>query len=388
MIPSQLAQNGTEFNFDLGARVYNYGNQPQTMSLNAKITNPSGATVYDNTVSNMAVAAGDSVDVDPSAANNLPNFSLASYPAGTYTLTYTVGLAVADDYVADNTLISTFTVTDSMFSYAQADPTTGSPTGGNYYRPGTNNQTYSACQVLDNANASRLKATGIYFSATTSAASGVLLTGEEMALYLYKWEDPFTDLNDANLAFNTLTEVANGFYYYPDDLQGQTVFGAYTTPVALEDNQRYLACVQTVNLNLYMGHENGTNLTWNEAYYLQPMAPNESDGTYYAAGFGSDIPSSVAIGVADNDVNVAELTTVAGKAFPNPANDVVTVAIEGEGTAQLTVTDVAGKVAMAASLNLAAGQDNVNIAGLTSGLYIFNVTLENGKTAQFNVVKK
>ncbi|MEY3728125.1 MAG: hypothetical protein RL098_1597 [Bacteroidota bacterium] len=388
MIPSQLAQNGTEFNFDLGARVYNYGNQPQTMSLNAKITNPSGATVYDNTVSNMAVAAGDSVDVDPSAANNLPNFSLASYPAGTYTLTYTVGLAVADDYVADNTLVSTFTVTDSMFSYAQADPTTGSPTGGNYYRPGTNNQTYSACQVLDNANASRLKATGIYFSATTSAASGVLLTGEEMALYLYKWEDPFTDLNDANLAFNTLTEVANGFYYYPDDLQGQTVFGAYTTPVALEDNQRYLACVQTVNLNLYMGHENGTNLTWNEAYYLQPMAPNESDGTYYAAGFGSDIPSSVAIGVADNDVNVAELTTVAGKAFPNPANDVVTVAIEGEGTAQLTVTDVAGKVAMAASLNLAAGQDNVNIAGLTSGLYIFNVTLENGKTAQFNVVKK
>jgi hypothetical protein len=388
MIPSQLAQNGTEFNFDLGARVYNYGNQPQTMSLNAKITNPSGATVYDNTVSNMAVAAGDSVDVDPSAANNLPNFSLASYPAGTYTLTYTVGLAVADDYVADNTLISTFTVTDSMFSYAQADPTTGSPTGGNYYRPGTNNQTYSACQVLDNANASRLKATGIYFSATTAAASGVLLTGEEMALYLYKWEDPFTDLNDANLAFNTLTEVANGFYYYPDDLQGQTVFGAYTTPVALEDNQRYLACVQTVNLNLYMGHENGTNLTWNEAYYLQPMAPNESDGTWYAAGFGSDIPSSVAIGVADNDVNVAELTTVAGKAFPNPANDVVTVAIEGEGTAQLTVTDVAGKVAMAASLNLAAGQDNVNIAGLTSGLYIFNVTLENGKTAQFNVVKK
>jgi len=388
MIPSQLAQNGTEFNFDLGARVYNYGNQPQTMSLNAKITNPSGATVYDNTVSNMAVAAGDSVDVDPSAANNLPNFSLASYPAGTYTSTYTVGLAVADDYVADNTLVSTFTVTDSMFSYAQADPTTGSPTGGNYYRPGTNNQTYSACQVLDNANASRLKATGIYFSATTAAASGVLLTGEEMALYLYKWEDPFTDLNDANLAFNTLTEVANGFYYYPDDLQGQTVFGAYTTPVALEDNQRYLACVQTVNLNLYMGHENGTNLTWNEAYYLQPMAPNESDGTWYAAGFGSDIPSSVAIGVADNDVNVAELTTVAGKAFPNPANDVVTVAIEGEGTAQLTVTDVAGKVAMAASLNLAAGQDNVNIAGLTSGLYIFNVTLENGKTAQFNVVKK
>lgn len=389
MIPSLLAQNGTEFNFDLGSRVYNYGNQAQTgMSLNAKITNSSGASVYDNTATGINLAAGDSVDVFPGGTFSLPNFSLASYPAGTYTLTYTLLLSGTDDYNADNSLVSTFTVTDSLFSYAQADATTGKPTGGNYYRPGTNNQTYSSCQVLDNANASRLKADGIWFSATTSASSGVLLTGEEMALYLYKWEDVFTDLNDANLAFNTLTEVANGFYYYPDDLQGETVYGAFTTPVALLDNQRYLACVQTVNLNLYMGHESSTNLTWNESYYLQPMAPNESDGTWFAAGFGSDIPSSLAIAVSNNDVNVAELNTGAGKAFPNPANDVVTVAIEGEGTAQLTVTDVAGKVAMSASLNLAAGQDNVNIASLTAGLYIFSVTLENGKTAQFNVVKK
>jgi hypothetical protein len=389
MIPSQLAQNGTEYNFDLGARIYNYGNQAQNnMTFTATITNPAGATVYNNQVTGISLASGDSTDVDPTQANNLPNFSLASYPAGTYTLTYTLGLSDGDDYDADNILTSTFTVTDSLFGYAQVDATTGVPKGGNYYRPGTNNQTYSACQVIDNANASRLKANGIWFSATTAAASGVLLTGEEMALYMYKWEDVFTDLNDANLAFNTLTEVANGFYYFPGDLQGETVYGAFSTPVALEDNQRYLACVQTVNLNLYMGHENGTNLTWNEAYYLQPMAPNESDGTWYAAGFGSDLPSSLAIAVSDNDVNVAELNTVAGKAFPNPANDLVTVAIEGEGTAQLTVTDVAGKVAMSASLNLAAGQDNVNIASLTAGLYIFNVTLENGKTAQFNVVKK
>jgi hypothetical protein len=358
------------------------------MSLNATITNPSGATVYNNTASGINLAAGDSLDVFPGGASSLPNFSMASYPAGTYTVTYTLALSGADDYNADNILVTTFKVTDSLFSYAQADATTGAPKGGNYYRPGTNNQTYSACQVIDNANASRLKANGIWFSATTATASGVLLTGEEMALYLYKWEDVFTDLNDANLAFNTLTEVASGFYYFPGDLQGETVYGAFTTPVALEDNQRYLACVQTVNLSLYMGHENGTDLTWNEAYYLQPMAPNESDGTWYAAGFGSDIPSSLAIAVSDNDVNVAELNTVAGKAFPNPANDVVTVAIEGEGTAQLTVTDVAGKVAMATTLNLAAGQDNVNINAVQSGLYIFNVTLENGKTAQFNVVKK
>ena len=389
LIPSQLAQNGTEYNFDLGARVYNYGNQAQTnMTLTATITNPSGATVYNNQAAGISLAPGDSIDVDPTQANNLPNFSLASYPEGTYTLTYTLGLSAADDYDADNTLTTTFTVTDSLYGFAQADPTTGSPTGGNYYRPSNNNQTFSTCQVIDNANASRIQANGLWFSATTAAASGVALTGEEMAVYLYKWEDVFADLNDANLAFNTLTEVASGFYYYPDDLQGQTVYGAFANPAALENNQRYLACVQTVNLNLYLGHENSTNLTWNENYYLQPMTPNESDGTYYPGGFGADLPSSMAVAISDNEVSITELNTVAGKAFPNPANDIITVAIEGEGTAQLTVTDVAGKVAMATTLNLAAGQDNVNINTLQSGLYIFNVTLENGKTAQFNVVKK
>ena len=118
------------------------------------------------------------------------------------------------------------------------------------------------------------------------------------------------------------------------------------------------------------------------------MTPNESDGSWFAAGFGSDLPSSMAVAVMDNDVNVAELNTIEGKAFPNPAADVVTVSIDGEGAAQLVVTDVAGKVAMSSALNLAAGQANVNLDALQAGLYIFNVTLENGKTAQFNVVKK
>ena len=37
---------------------------------------------------------------------------------------------------------------------------------------------------------------------------------------------------------------------------------------------------------------------------------------------------------------------------------------------------------MATTLNLAAGQDNININTLQSGLYIFNVTLENGDAAR------
>jgi hypothetical protein len=390
-VHSLLAQNGTEFNFDLGARIYNPGSAAQaTVSLNAKITNPAGTIVYDNTVSGLSIVSGDSTDVYPGSASTLPNFSLSSYSAGTYTVTYTANLGGTDEYDGDNTVTYTFTVNDSVFSYAKRDVAANSLSASNFYRPGTNNQTYSVCTVINDPNASRVAATGVYFAAT-KATGTTPLDGEEMALYLYTWDDAFTDLNDANFPANnawTLTEVASGFYYYPGDLQGEVVYGAFTTPIVLADNQRYLACVQSVNLDLYLGYDD-QNYTWNTDYYLQPMFPNESDGDRFAVGFGSDLPTALGVGLVDkNSIGLAETNVIEGVAYPNPAVDEVTVSIEGEGVASLTITDVAGKVAMVNSINLVNGKSDVNIAGLEAGIYVFNVVLENGKSAQFNVVKK
>ena len=391
MVHSLLAQNGTEFNFEVGAKVTNPGNADQnSVSLNAKVVNPSGATVYDETVSGLTIVAGDTTGVDiwPGGASNLPQFSLSSYTAGTYTLTYTASLGGTDEYDADNTVSFTFTVNDSVYSYTTKDATTGSLTNANFYRPATNNATYSICAVINDPNASRVAATGLYFAATTAAASGVTLDGEEMALYLYQWDDSFTDLNDPNFGFTALTEVASGFYYYPSDLQEEVVYGAFSTPAVLVDNQRYLACVQTVNLDLYLGYGN-QDYTWNTDVYLQPMFPNESDGSYFGVGFGTELPSALGVALIDaNDVSIAEANVVEGMAYPNPANDKVTVSIEGEGVASLKITDVSGKTVMTNSLNLVGGKSDVSISSLDAGIYIFNVTLENGKTAQFNVVKK
>jgi len=391
MVHSLLAQNGTEFNFEVGAKVTNPGNQDQnSVSLNAKVTNPSGTIVYDETVSGLTLVAGDTtgIEVWPGGASNFPQFSLSSYTAGTYTLTYTASLGGTDEYDADNTISFTFTVNDSVYSYTTKDATSGSLTNANFYRPGSNNATYSICTVINDPNASRVAATGLYFAATTAAASGVTLDGEEMALYLYQWDDSFTDLNDPNFGFTALTEVASGFYYYPSDLQEEVVYGAFSTPAVLVDNQRYLACVQTVNLDLYLGYGN-QDYTWNTDIYLQPMFPNESDGTYYGVGFGTELPSALGVALIDaNDVSIAEANVVEGMAYPNPANDKVTVSIEGEGVASLKVTDVSGKIVMTNALNLVGGKSDVSISSLDAGIYIFNVTLENGKTAQFNVVKK
>ena len=388
-VVSLLAQNGTEFNFDLGTRIYNFGNQPQSgVSLNATVTNPSGAVVYNNTVSNLTIAVGDSIDVDPTQANTLPQFSLATYPTGRYTLTYTLALSTADDDPSDNSLSYDFVIQDSLYTFANVDVVTGNSAPSTHYRPSTNNATYSICSVLKDPNASRIAAVGLHFSATTAAGSGAL-DGEEIALTLYKWEDNFVDLNDANFGFTTLTQVAGGFYYYPSDLQGELVYGAFDQAVVLQDNVRYLACAQTVNLSLYLGFEGSRDHTWNYNYYAQPMSPIESDGTYYAAGFGADVPNGLVIRVIDaNNIGLDEANVVNGMAYPNPATDKININIDGEGSAMVVVTDIAGKVVSNSTVNLVNGTSAFSMEGLTNGMYIFNVTLENGKTAQFNVVKK
>jgi hypothetical protein len=387
-VPAILAQSGTEFNFELGARVYNPGSNAQTnVSLNAKVVGPTGNTVYDNTVSGLSIATTDSVDVDPSQASNFPQFSLSSYPAGKYTLTYTISLdGIADDYDSDNSISSTFTINEDIYAYAQLDATTNLPNPTLFYRPGDNNNTFSICTVIDNPNASRVGVAGVYFAATNNTAS---LAGEEIALYLYKWEDAFTDLNDAAFGFNTLTEIASGFYYFPSDLQNETVYAQYNTAVALENNQRYLACAQTTNIEVFLGHEGSTNYTWNLDYYLQPTSPGESDGTYFATGFGADIPNSLGVKMIDvATIGLGENASVEGNAYPNPATDAVTISIDGEGVANLTVTDIAGKVVISNAVSLNGGKANVNIASLNAGVYVFNVALENGKTSQFKVTKK
>ncbi len=391
-VPSQLAQNASEFNFELGTRVYNYGTGTQNnISVTANVNGPSGTSVYNNTVNVGTLISGDSVDIFPGGAFSFPQFSLPTYAPGRYSLSYTVNLSgVSDDYDADNTVTSDFVVNDSIFSYAMLDEVTGLPVANNGYRPSTNNSTFSTCMVIDNPNASRLGVKGIYFAASTSSASGVSLEGEEIAVNLYRWEDVFVDLNDAALAFTTLNSVAFGFFNYTTDQQSETVYAEFDTPVTLEDNQRYLACAQTVNIEVYLGHDTKTNYLWNEGFYLQPLTPNESDGTYFASGFGMDVPSAMGLAV----FNAAELgvdevsTTVNGKAFPNPATNDVTINIEGEGSAQVVVTDLTGKVVINNGVNLVNGNADLNISTLDAGMYVFNVTLENGKTAQFNVVKK
>jgi hypothetical protein len=387
---SQLAQNGSEFGFDIGVQLFNDGSAAQNnITVNAKVTNPAGTEVYNNTITVASLAAADSVNLYPGETQSFPAFSLTSYPAGRYTLTYTVGLEVNDEFPTDNVITSDFVVNDSLFSYSALNTVNNLPAGTGGYQPDPLNASYAVCSVISDANASRIGAEGIYFALVTNAADSIDLTGEEIALNLYEWGDVFTDLNDANLAFNVLTPVAFGYYYYPSNLADSMVYGAFETPVLLENNKRYLACAQTVNLDVFFRYDTDIDYTTNVNNYLQPLFPVDADGTYSAGGFGSDNAPAMAVKVFNAaELGVSEATMIEGVAYPNPAVENVTISMKAEGNANITMTDVAGRVVLSKAANLVNGKTDLNIAALNAGVYIVNVVLESGKTAQFNVVKK
>ena len=393
--PALLAQNETEFNFDLGARIYNPGNLPQgNISLRATVTNPAGNLVYDNSVSAMYIDINDSIDVAPGENFTLADFSLSTYPVGTYTLTYTASMMdlnmtnIVDEYASDNSISYSFTISDSIYSAAKVDTANGLPNAKIFYRPSTNNQTYSICSVISDPNASRLAVEGLYFAAVkgTAVPGDSLLTGEEISVYLYKWEDVFVDLNDPSFGFGTLTEVAQAYYYYPSELGYETVFAPFNEPIVLTDNDRYLACVQTVNTNVYFGHDN-TNYTWNTDYYLQPICPNENDGTYYTNGFGLDIPNALGIKVMEPVTSANELTNVKILAYPNPAMNSITIALKASGKIALTVTDISGKIVLNSTELLFNEKAEIDISKLESGVYLLKIRTNDGQTSQINVVK-
>jgi len=161
----------------------------------------------------------------------------------------------------------------------------------------------------------------------------------------------------------------------------------------LQDGQRYLICNQTYDQNISFGYDNGVDYGGNLGIIAMPVSPIQVQQgtdplTWYIAGWNGSPGNGIMLDLFDaSSLGLDNESVVNGKAFPNPTNDNVTIALEANGNGQLMVTDVAGKTALNQMITLVNGQTNVDMSNLDAGVYIFNVTLENGKSSQFNVVK-
>ncbi|OFZ08983.1 MAG: hypothetical protein A3D92_22835 [Bacteroidetes bacterium RIFCSPHIGHO2_02_FULL_44_7] len=379
--------------FNLGLQLYNFGQVTQSnLTVTANIDGPSG-NVYNQVINAPTLDMGDTLSIFNGNAYEFPPFDLGgvgNYPAGDYTLTYTLDMGITDDSDFDNVLTSTFTLNTDKITLARMS---GGQAISNSY-PSNNTTEYQGCMMFQNPNASVLAMEGVTFTpfADTTVAP---LAGEEIFINFYEWNDSWVDLDDPGPATNndwfTALDLIAFETYYPasNSESGLPQYVPFTTPFQLVDDQRYLVCLQTFSTEVGFGYDNGLNYSGNVGIVRQPVSPVHVDGTWYTGGWSGVSAPSLTLHVFDAaELGLSEVTTLEAKAFPNPATDAVTISINTTGAATLTVTDVSGKVAMTDNITFDNNYAKVNIDGLAPGVYVFNVALENGLSSQFNIVKK
>jgi hypothetical protein len=312
--------------------------------------------------------------------------ALSSYLAGEYVVSYNVTYGVTDEFAADNVSSYIFNLGD-LWSLVHEDTTVVHVDG--YYRASTLPTTqFESCMVLKDANASRVATDGAYFGgfAIGAADSTVTLTGFEVALSIYEWND--ADITITNGTFDNLNEVATGSYVFPGEDVETTIFipiedvNTSAPYYRFNDDQAYLICLNSFEPRLYLAYSTADVYDYNVSQDDLLRFPLRNDGTTWSVGFG--ISPSLALHTA-TDLSVNE-NLVEAAAYPNPSKDVITVKVNASGDATLKVTDLAGRTVSAGSVKINNGQFTTNVAGMNAGTYVFSLEYANGTSSRFNVV--
>lgn len=381
---SKTASNASEFGFEVGTTVYNYGqNSQNNVNVTASVIGPGG--VWTETVGPFTIAHGDSVDVFTGGVNDISAFSLPTYPNGVYTLSYTVSLGVTDESDFDNQINYEFVLSDSIVSFCNIDTISLLPKANTYLR--STNDNFAACIVYKNANASRLAAKGMHFSAGVAWNSNADLEGTLTDVLLYKWNDNFTDMNDVDFAFDNLELLTSATYDFGPGLEDEMVYVPFSENIQFEDNQRYLACIQTWDAYVTIGYSTRINYFRNVNRFLQPLVPTSASSIFYGRGFGEERVPAISLNVFD----AAELSVKAYPIFdfniyPNPTSETLFIKSVSEGKGDVTVTDLTGR--LIESFAFSSHYKKIDVSNLRNGIYFINYTNDLGETTQKKFVKK
>ena len=372
--PASYAQDNTEYEVQVGSWVVNQGNLDNNAVLNAKITF-GGTTLYDQSTASTPILAGDS------AYFSLPTFSQASYSSGMYNITYSVD-TTGDEFLNDNSVSQDFHISDTKFSNVPLDSNEEMSLSP-FYRPSNATGSVSMCVPFMDPNASRMAAMGISFAAV---CSGCDLSNRYFTTYAHEWGDVFADLDDPNAAITSINTIGTGEFTFPNDSAYQEVYVPFTDPVNLLDNQRYLFCVNTYDTDIYIGFNDDIDYNQNlNNVYKQPVSCVENNGSWYITGFGSDVTAGVSVELSAN-LNIEEDELFSIDAYPNPANNVVTIPLKGyAGKGNLNIMDVTGKIISTTTVN-ANNLMIVDVTNIPNGNYIFDLNLEDGRSTKFNIV--
>ncbi|MEX2483269.1 MAG: PA domain-containing protein, partial [Brumimicrobium sp.] len=378
--PSLLAQDDTEFEVELGAWVYNYGFQNQTEVVLGATVELASNEIYTGVAAPVDIPAGDSVFL------TLPNFSQTTYAEGYYELQYTITSDSIDDYEFDNTINSSFLISEDKISYASFDEATMLPNSSGGTRPvdggGNPIPTYYSCINFMNANASRVAVNGITFAAVkANDAAEPSLEGEPFNISIQEYNDQFTDINDPGFTnpIGSISEIAFEEYAMPTDSPGEAMTAMFDEPILLEDNQRYLFCVTTFNEEVFFGHDPNMDYTLNRSNYLQPLFPIEAGG-WNPNGFGpTTVPAVTAHVIDAADVSLQkEKLAIEMNAYPSPASSILNIDFNGYDVDNVQLVNLTGQTVASQRVSKGDVNSSIDVNGLENGVYIVKVNLTNG----------
>ncbi|MFA7275035.1 MAG: PA domain-containing protein [Crocinitomicaceae bacterium] len=363
--------------------VYNYGSGAQSnCNANLKIVGPGigGATVYDNSVTGLSIASGDSISVEDGGTYSFPSLDVSTLASGEYFLTYSAYPSTTEMDSADNQYSSSFNVTTNFISSSRLDAN-NDPIHNTYPQNTTNPGQYDACMSYTNANSEDIMLTGLKFvpSADTSVYD---MTGEEILLNIYEWSGP----ND--LTTIVTPAIFNTAVYLPDNTANRVVQNVtFSTPVILTNDVVYLVCATSNGVeNVVFGFDNNVDYSGNMSYDILYSTPIYIAGTWYS-GWSGTTAISFALEVTENTLGLDDVTNVEASVFPNPTNDVFNVRVNTVGKATIQLTDISGKIVSTNEVELINGATQVNTTNLETGAYIMTIITENGATKNVHVVK-
>lgn len=232
---------------------------------------------------------------------------------------------------------------------------------------------------------------------------GRLYRTNDMGVTWTAAQAPLTDFgaalpaNSGNVHFSTTTNgyllktsgtVATPVYTYYTTTNGGTTWGTGSTFTGTRKILNYIpgtnvmvATSQAAPVGTSLSTDNG--VTWTD---LEPSGTTQrgasaflNASTGWSAGFGDGDPLGTA-GIFKLSGPLATPgfeNTAKFKVFPNPATSVVTISTPDVDSANLSVTDLSGKVVMTKSLN--GIENTVDISSLSTGAYFFELTSDNKK---------
>ncbi|MCB9169449.1 MAG: T9SS type A sorting domain-containing protein [Flavobacteriales bacterium] len=377
-IPNDVAQNGSEFNFPLGLWLFNYGTNDQVGATVSAVVRQGGSTLLTMTSDPTDILAGDSVFVD------LGTMSLSSY-GGNYDLTYSCMLnGVLDEYLSNDSLELGFSV-GSVIAYTPIDENSGIPTASGGAIPTGNTEGFTLCNYFNDANASRLGVTGMYFS-LSSVTSGDDLTGTLVEIECFEITDAFTGLSDFP-ADPVLDPLHTAEYTFTSDAQNTQVFAPFDEAFQLDDNTPYLFCVTTFDANNRIGYNELLNYTLYQDNTDRLVTTVQDPTGFYEGGFVGGGAGSMAVQtIPASTIGIAENTSDQEVVpYPNPTTRLVHIPLSGRnGKATLSVSDLSGRVVKDVEVTL-NNELVMDMDGLSNGTYLFRLA-QDGRSTSFRVV--